>query len=233
MEPYYQDDWTVLYKGDCLEVLPQLEKHSVDVLITDPPYGMAYQSHYRATQFDPIINDDTTAQELTYTALRLSLDVLKPWRHIYVFGKFSFTGLPVSQSVELIWDKGEMGLGNLSLPWGSEHEYIQFGVLVLSNKNRQEGRGRLAARLRRGSILRYDKIHGSLLFHPTEKPVKLLRELVESSSCFGETVLDPFAGAGSTLVAAKLEGRKSIGIELEEKYCEIAARRLQQVKFLE
>jgi site-specific DNA-methyltransferase (adenine-specific) len=64
--------------------------------------------------------------------------------------------------------------------------------------------------------------------HPTEKPVMLLRQLIEASSLFGETVLDPFMGAGSTLVAAKAEGRKAIGVEVDERYCEIAASRMGQ-----
>ena len=81
--------------------------------------------------------------------------------------------------------------------------------------------------MRRGTVLRYPNTRGrGATRHPTEKPVALLRELIESSSRFGETVLDPFIGSGSTLVAAALEGRKAIGIEIEERYCEIAANRL-------
>jgi len=62
--------------------------------------------------------------------------------------------------------------------------------------------------------------------HPTEKPVDILRQMIESSSVFGETVYDPFAGSGSTLIAAALEGRKAVGCEIEERYCEIAVKRI-------
>jgi site-specific DNA-methyltransferase (adenine-specific) len=67
---------------------------------------------------------------------------------------------------------------------------------------------------------------GAVTTHPTEKPVRLIRELVESSSCFDEIVLDPFAGSGSTLLAAVLEGRKAVGIEISESFCADAAKRL-------
>jgi site-specific DNA-methyltransferase (adenine-specific) len=67
-----------------------------------------------------------------------------------------------------------------------------------------------------------------MIRHPSEKPVELLRELIESSSCIGETVLDPFAGVGSTLEACRIEGRACVGIEIEERYAEIAANRLAQ-----
>jgi DNA modification methylase len=66
------------------------------------------------------------------------------------------------------------------------------------------------------------------LTHPTEKPVMLLRQLIEASSLHGDVVLDPFLGSGSTVVAARTEGRRAVGIEIEERYCEIAAKRLAQ-----
>jgi site-specific DNA-methyltransferase (adenine-specific) len=78
-------------------------------------------------------------------------------------------------------------------------------------------------------VLRVPRIIGAACQrHPTEKPVRLIRELIESSSCIDETLLDPFCGVGSALIAARVEGRLAIGIEIEEKYCEIAAKRLAQ-----
>jgi hypothetical protein len=84
--------------------------------------------------------------------------------------------------------------------------------------------------MRRGSVLTVERPNGAgVSRHPTEKPIRLLRELIESSSKIGESVLDCFVGSGSTLEAAHLEGRTAIGIEIEERYCEIAATRLSQV----
>jgi len=70
-------------------------------------------------------------------------------------------------------------------------------------------------------------ISGRVMHHPTEKPIDILRQMVESSSVMGETVYDPFAGSGSTLIAAALEGRKAVGCEIEERYCEAAAKRFE------
>jgi DNA modification methylase len=140
--------------------------------------------------------------------------------------------LRVTGVTELVWDKGILGLGDLSLPWGPSHERILFGCYEHSPANIANGDGRLTARLRRGSVLRADRANSvAVNRHPTEKPVSILREMSESSSLFGETVLDPFAGSGSVGVAARLEGRRSILIELDERYCEVAAKRLAQQSF--
>jgi site-specific DNA-methyltransferase (adenine-specific) len=200
----------------------------MDLLLTDPPYGIGWESGLRRhDMFGPIINDQ--GQLAILDAIALSLPYLKRGRHIYCFGADGFGSLPVCGHTELIWDKGMMGPGDLTLPWGPAHERIAFGVYQISKANRQDGSGRLAARLRQGSVLRVPRLNSAAVVrHPTEKPVLLLRQLIESSSVIGETVLDPFVGSGSTLVAARLEGRNAIGIEIEERYCEIAALRLQQ-----
>lgn len=150
-------------------------------------------------------------------------------RHAYIFGgKADLTKLNLSGFTELIWDKELVGMGDLSAPWGLQHEKITFAVHEISKSNRERGVGNLAARLRKGSVLRCQRAQGSgIRNHPTEKPVEILRQLIESSSVMGEIVYDPFAGSGSTLIAAALEGRVAVGIEIEEKYCEIAADRFQ------
>jgi site-specific DNA-methyltransferase (adenine-specific) len=90
----------------------------------------------------------------------------------------------------------------------------------------RDGRG-LAARLRQGSILSFQRPNSrAAKRHPTEKPVGLLRRLIESSSLIGETVFDPFLGSGSTLVAAIAEDRMGVGIEIDERYAETAAKRV-------
>jgi DNA modification methylase len=227
MKPYYEQSGITIYHGDCRDVLPTLVDDSVHLIVTDPPYGVRWQSNRRRIQFDAINGDDS--EEAAITGLALALPKLKRGRHSYVFGRYDMSVLPVSQPVELIWDKEIQSAGDVQSPWGTQHEYIQFVVYNISKSNRADGAGRLSARLRKGSVLRSARSNGSgVVKHPTEKPVDILRELIESSSCLGEIVLDPFMGSGSTLHAAHLEGRKAIGVELEERYCEIAARRLQQ-----
>lgn len=228
MKPYFVQDGITLYCGDCREILPQLPAECMDLIVTDPPYGMRWQSASRRLAFDLIEGDDSC--EAAVIGVSLALPALKRMRHIYVFGRYQLPTQDVHDWTELVWDKGTMGGGDTSSPWGQQHEYIQFGVCVRSPENvTRFGKGHVTARLRKGSVIRVDRVNGAAVNrHPTEKPVRLLRELIESSSHIDDAVLDPFAGVGSTLVAALLESRHAIGIEIDEHYCEIAAKRLEQ-----
>jgi DNA modification methylase len=222
MKPYYEQDGITIYHGDCREVLPEFGETVVDLIVTDPPYG----ANYINDRFGAIAGDVDTTSALA--GVRSALAVMRVGRHVYLFGRYDLSSLQLSGLAELIWDKSIMGQGGQHV-WAPQHEYIQFATFRPSQKNREDGRGNGAARLRRGTVLRYQRPHTTgVVRHPTEKPVGLLRELIESSSRMGEVVLDPFAGSGSTLVAAYLEGRRAIGIEIEERYCEIAAKRLAQ-----
>lgn len=230
MTPYYEDEATTIFHGDCREILPQLTANSADVIVTDPPYGVDFQSarRPRVERLDRIDGDDGSLD--VPAALNQALRLLRRGRHVYIFGHFDLSDLPLCSLAEIIWDKGIIGTGNLELPWATSHENITFAVYEISKANRAKGYGNLAARMRRGSVVRCQRMQsGQVKNHPTEKPVPLLRQLIESSSVWGETVLDPFMGSGSSLVAARLEGRKAIGIELKAKYCDVAVRRLQQL----
>jgi site-specific DNA-methyltransferase (adenine-specific) len=227
MRPYYEEAGVTIYHGDCREVATGLGDGSMDLIVTDPPYGVRWSSGLRMLAFDDIANDDGCLD--VPHVLDEMLRVLRNCRHAYIFGRFDWAGTRIRQAVELIWDKGQIGPGDLSLPWGPQHEVITFGVYVQSDKNTRDNYGRLSARLRRGSVLRVPRYNATAVdLHPTEKPVDLLRQLIESSSILGDVVFDPFAGVGSTLVAARMEGRTAIGIEIDERYCEIAAERLRQ-----
>jgi site-specific DNA-methyltransferase (adenine-specific) len=230
LKPYYKDAWATLYLGDSAEVLPQLPRDSAHLLIVDPPYGRNYQSNMRKVPMAKIQGDDGSLDIIPI--LRASLRVLKVGRHVYVFGPADLSNLQLSGTIKLIWDKALMSTGDLRLPWAKNYEEIQFAVHSRDKTNR--GDGNLTGRLRQSSILRHYRLNShAVTLHPNQKPVPLLRRFIESSSNFGEIVLDPFAGVGSTLVAATLEGRKSIGIEIDEKYCEITANRLSSVEFQE
>jgi DNA modification methylase len=227
MMPYYADEHIAVYHGDCRDILPSLPRESVDLIVTDPPYGRGWQSGRRLRKLEVIAGDDGTLD--VPEALGLALRTLRDRRHIYVFGGFDLSGLPVGGTCELIWDKQVIGPGDLTLPWGPQHESITFGVHCNRPSHRAAGDGRLAARLRRGSILRVPRPDRERnVRHQTPKPVLLLRMLIESSSIIGETVLDPFMGSGSTLVAARLEGRKAIGIDSDERHCAAATAWLSE-----
>jgi DNA modification methylase len=210
--PYYQDDHVTIYHGDCRELLPALE---FDAVVTDPPYGMGFQSGWAGHQGDcAIINDeDVTARD---EALRLTSG-----RPALVFGRWSCPR-PEGTRALLTWEKGEhVGMGDLSLPWKPNTEEI---YVIGSGFTSWRGRG--------SSVLRYLAIAGTVRTtetgrnHPTEKPVDLMIDLI--GKCPPGVILDPFMGSGTTLRAAKDLGRKAIGIEVDERYCEIAAKRMAQ-----
>jgi DNA modification methylase len=222
----YSSDTVDLWCGRAEDVLPRLDSWSVDMIAMDPPYGAKWQSGRRNDRFATISGDDDAS--FVHEVLRNCLRVLREQRHVYVFGPLAFDGLPIGGTAELIWDKEHRGAGNLEIPWGPGHERIAFGVYVSRPSGRGRGDGRLAARLRQGSVLRVPRLNSAdVRRHPTEKPVRLMRNLIESSSCAGDVVLDPFAGVGSTGVAAILSGRRALLVELDCGYCNIAAARLR------
>lgn len=207
MKPYYEDDFTTIYHGDCREILPRL---NADVLVTDPPYGMAYVSNSSRYGSTPPIEGDAD------TGLRDW--VLEAWgeeRPAVVFGTWRCPR-PEARAL-LVWDKGDSpGMGDLSLPWGPSHEEIYV-----------RGPGWTGRRM--GSVLRFPGLSpadSKRPDHPTPKPVGLMVHIIER--CPPGVIVDPFMGSGTTLRAAKDLGRQSIGIECEERYCELAASRLRQ-----
>ena len=212
MKPYYEDEWVTLYHGDCLQITDWLDG---DVLVTDPPYGMAFDSGRVAGRSRPIANDTTTATR----DAALALWGARPW---LMFGTWR-QPRPEGTAQVLVWDKTDgvgPGMGDLTSAFGTSHEDIYLG-------------GKWPKQVaRRGSVIRTSYAMGNpnglvaTTGHPTPKPVDLMEVLLAGAP--PGIISDPFAGSGSTLVAAKALGRKAIGVELEERYCEIAARRLAQ-----
>lgn len=231
---FYETEQVQLWHGRAEEVLPGLATESVQLVLTDPPYGISYKSGMRAREWE-VAGDGAGAAEraLVEQILAECVRVCAQNRHIYVFGPEvlrSVMDAKVSAPAQLIWSKN-ISMGDLTSPWGPAHEELHF----YTNLHRHAGkRGKETGpvRLRKGSVLTFGRKTGRTLRHPTEKPVELLGELLESSSRVGELVLDPFAGVGSTGVAAVLAGRRAVLVELEETYCEIAADRLAKAEKL-
>jgi DNA modification methylase len=187
-EPYYADDKVTLYHGDCREVADWL---SADVLVSDPPYGMAHKSGWKPREIEG--DEDVTARD---TALALWGTV----RPALIFGRWTLPR-PAAVRARLIWDKGEWpGMGDLNLPWGPSDEE----VYVI-------GSGWIGKR--EGTVIRCNRPVGNATAdHPTSKPVALMERLV--AKCPPGVIADPFAGSGSTLVAARNLGREAIGVEI-------------------
>lgn len=216
MDPYYQDENVTLFHGDCLELADVWT--GADVLVTDPPYGISFRSNRRKGEKLAAIAGDADP-ELRNRALAL-------WgseRPAIVFGTWRVPP-PAGERQRLVWTKGaNPGMGDLSMPWGTSHEDIH----VLGG-----GWNREATGLKRmGSVINGTKAigaHGAenATGHPTPKPIPLMENLIQR--CPPGVIADPFAGSGATLVAARNLGRRAIGVELEERYCEIIANRLAQ-----
>lgn len=227
--PTYSNQGIELYLGDSELIVPQLTQ-TFDLVATDPPYKVNFQSRRKKEKFN-IMHGDSGEINIT-NILKNCVSKLRHNRHMYVFGPTSLVaGIEkLTSPMILIWDKELIGMGNLSLPYGPAHEPINFMVHVPSVGNKKRGDGRLSARLRQGSVIKVARLNASKVKrHPTEKPVKLMRQIIESSSCLEEIVFDPFMGSGSTIVAAILEGRKAVGIEIDPQYFEIAKNRVDSL----
>lgn len=221
MNIYYQDDNVVLYHGSCLD---DNEWTFADVLVTDPPYGMGYVSKQRVTGWggnDPIIGDEDTV--LRDTALLM----WPPYKPGMVFGTWRCPP-PKDETHRMIWFKAAAGpgMGDTNFPFGTCHEDIHI-IGPRSAWNREE-----IGIKRTGSVIVTHHNPGgtsgpaSRYKHPTPKPLDLMEQLLQM--CPKGVIADPFAGSGSTLVAARNMGRKAIGVEVHEPYCEMIARRLSQ-----
>jgi hypothetical protein len=211
-EPYYQDERVTLYLGDCCEIGEWL---TADVLVTDPPYGVRWESGQFSNAAAPleesVVGDDST--EMRDAALAM-------WgtRPALVFGSWRVSR-PTRVNNRLIWHKAANIPGHRTQPWfAADEEIYQLGTGFVGKPEQNV----IVTHDRR------DGAHGEVakLGHPTPKPLMLMERLV--LKCPPGVVADPFAGSGSTLVAARNLGRRAIGVELEERYCEVIARRLAQ-----
>ena len=207
MTPYYEADGITIYHGDCLEIDAWL---GGDVLVTDPPYGVAYVSNFsKYAPTRPIAGDDDP--QVRNLALQAWGD-----RPALVFGSWKVPR-PTNTRHRLIWAKGDSpGMGDLKLPWGPGDEEIYV-----------MGDGWTGTRTT--NVLSIPTIPAQAAHrpaHPTPKPLPLMETLILKSP--PGTVVDPFAGSGSTLLAARNQGRTAIGVEIDERYCELIAGRLAQ-----
>lgn len=216
-----------LYCGDCLEILPTLEAESVDAVITDPPYGIDYQSAWRidrAQRKPKIANDKQPFIWWLRDAYRMtssggSLLCFCEWRHENVFRMaIEVAGYTIRSQV--IWDREWHGLGDLSRQFAPQHDIIWFATK--ENFSFRNGRPK--------SIVRSKRLAADKLVHPNEKPVDLMVQLVSAVAGVGQTVLDPFMGSGTTGVACVQTGRHFIGCEKDAGYFEIAQRRIAEAQ---
>jgi len=209
MSLYYSDDFVALYHGDCLT--EHREWLAADVLVTDPPYGIGWKigNHPKrgSVAHSGIQNDmDTGARDDAMAAFGDKPGI--------IFGSFR-APFPFGTKQTLVWKKPlDAGVIGSTTGYRTDTELI-----FLTGKHAPRVASRSSVLESQGGMARYKTEH------PHSKPVAILEQLIEWTT---GTIADPFSGSGSTLVAAKALGRRVIGVELEERYCEIIAKRCAQ-----
>lgn len=215
MTPYYQDEAVTLYCGDCMDVLPALDASQITAVITDPPWGMNLDTDTRrfsggnrkrgaGVSRAKVAGDDTDFDPSQW----LDFPIVVLWGMNHFAQR-----LPVGTS--LVWVKKHQHL------WGT---FLSDGEIAWM----KGGHGVYIAHFEWSNTARMAKEADPFL-HPTQKPVELMQWCFDRAGVErGSLILDPYAGSGSTLVAAKLSGHRAIGIEIDESYCEKIANRLRQ-----
>ena len=236
MRPYYQDEWVTIYHGDCRDILPELPDKGINLVFGDPPYNVFGLDAF------------------------VDLSVYRKWSKLWIGdcfrtlnnnGAFIIAGRQpvISYLLVDICNSGKVFREFITwyktdgiTPAREYHStnYEQFAVFTkwmprtfnfipVESKSRNYGTERNA-----GSVWEHCKIashHKEGTEHPTQKPELFLKRFIETYSNLNDLILDPFLGSGTTAYCAKKLNRKCIGIEIEEKYCEIAARRCSQGVF--
>lgn len=226
MTVVFEDELTLIIHGRWQDNLMALA--GADVLITDPPYGMGYISNFPKDGPTAPVRGDLTTEERDALLAEwwdpTPAEEPMPMRPAIVFGTWRVPR-PAGVRQLVIWHKGDRpGMGDLSLPWGPSHEDIYImGGQGPGHWTGKRGPSVIRSRIREGNSTNSHVEHG----HPTPKPVLLMQDLV--SHTLGDTIIDPFLGSGTTAVAARLLGRRCIGIEMELNYANAAAERVARI----
>ena len=223
MGPYYQDEYVTLYHGDCLEILDSLPV--AKAIITDPPYSEATHGNAKSNK-----GKGHGTKQIKFTSLADPVELfqkLAPLTESWIIANVDY-----KHAFQL----------DATPPEGLKT--LRVGVWLKTNPMPQISADRPAPGWEAIAYMHRSDVkpkwngggkHGNYILptaqgtgHPTSKPVSMVSDWVRKFTNPGDLILDPFAGSGSTLKAARDEGRKAIGVELEEKYCEIIAKRLDQ-----
>lgn len=226
-----------IYQMDCIEGMKRIPSESIDLVITDPPYGINYisnrskDSEYRkkVKSVNGILNDKNNIKFLGNVAIEL-YRILKKNTHLYWFTRWDKIEeqKPMLEKVgfkvknNLIWMKNNWSMGDLKGAYAGQYEcilYCQKGKRLLNEVNGIK---------RHPDILQFDRVPPNKLLHSHQKPVNLLEFLIKKSSNENEIIFDPFMGSSSTAIAAIKTNRKYIGFELDNEFYYIASKRIDE-----
>lgn len=211
-----------VYQMDALELLTAVEPHSVDAVITDPPYGVGRPSQWTDSAFEEIANNDVILVDwipAAYAALKDggAMYTFANWQNEYVWRQH-IQGAGFKVRGVIVWDKIIHGAADLKTCYAPQYELVIFAA---------KGRHILHG-ARPHNIIRALRVAADKLKHPYEKPVELLRYFISKSTVEGALVCDPFAGSGATLQAARDMGRRFIGCDIDAAYVAMARERVSQ-----
>lgn len=211
-----------LYFGDGFSLVKNIPDNSVDLIVTDPPYGINFTKGYKSGSTELVQGDDGfTVMFFLDDILREYKRILKPNSALYIFTRFDV--MPYwwiklknyfDAKNQIVWFKGGGGMGDLKGNFSYNYESIMFAT---NGKHLIRGK-------RDGSVWQIGKTAPEL--HETQKPVELIEKIIEHSSDEGMTIFDPFMGSGTTGIACKNLNRNFIGIELNEEYFNVAKKRI-------
>ena len=214
MKPYYQNELTTIYNADCLDVLKDMKDNSVDLILTDPPYGVKMSKGIsnggglaERRQYQDDWDDFPPTKEYFDEMLRVAKKVI-------IFGGNYFTDKLPKSNHWIVWNK----ISNVM-----KHSALGDAELAWTN-------------IKRNSVSLYTQLQQGFLsqererFHPTQKPRELFLEILEDYTKKGDMVLDCYAGSFTTAIACEQLGIKNISIEREQKYCDIGIKRLSNLQ---
>jgi len=204
-----------LVLGECLEVMKKMPGNSVDLIITDPPYGdnIAYYGNKTIENNEnPLLNCIALVECYRVLKKNKTLYNFTNWKHLPFLNYFitKYTKFKIRHVI--VWKKPNFGMG-----YAFRHQFEL--ILVLEKGNPKYN-------LTNFSNVQESKYISSKSIHPHQKPLDLLIKIIEHSSKEGDLILDPFCGSGSTCVAAKIKKRRWFGIEINSNYLKIAKNRL-------
>jgi len=220
IKPYYEENGITIYHGDCMDILPELDP--VDLVLTDPPFFLPADHFQSRVKWQRSWGDVSVLG--VFWSVILDTVKLKNTGHFLSFCNADSYPVFYPEMYRrfdkikcLVWDKGHVGLGRI---WRHQHELI---IAARYRESFVNINGKLFS-----DVIKKNATPSTDRDHPVEKPCGVFLPLIEPVTPKDGMVLDPFMGSGTTLVAAKQLGRKAIGIEIEEKYCEVAVKRLAQ-----
>ena len=211
-----------LLRGDCLELMEDIPDESIDLILCDPPYGIKLKANREGSKFSGVeIENDNGLDwvpdfyKQIYRVSKNVSFVFCGWSTIDVFMSEARKAGFVHKNT-IVWNKMHFGMG-----WNFRPQYEL--ILVLTKKVFKTKHHNIA------NLISVKRMHHTKMSHIAEKPVELLEILISEATDEGDTVLDPYAGSASTLVAAKNLNRKYIGMELDEEYVKLGRKRLEEV----